>query len=77
MNKSTEIAIAAKQGKVEKSLEELLPDYALEYKRVFEKKAVERFPPSTPWDHTIDFKKDFDPHKHRTWHKIYPLTVVE
>ncbi|PIL22295.1 hypothetical protein GSI_14983 [Ganoderma sinense ZZ0214-1] len=77
MNKSTEIAIAAKQGKVEKSLEELLPDYALEYKRVFEKKAAERFPPSTPWDHAIDFKKDFDPHKHRTWHKIYLLTVVE
>lgn len=76
-NKSTEIAIAAKQGSATQPLEKLLPDYALEYRQVFEKKAAERFLPSTSWDHAIKFKKEFDPHKHRTWHKIYPLSVVE
>ena len=76
-NKSTEIAIAAKQGTTAWPLEKVLPDYALEYQQIFEKWAGEHFPPSTSWDHAIEFKKEFDLHKHRTWHKIYPLTVVE
>ena len=36
-NKSTEIAIAAKQGTTARPLEKVLPDYALEYQQVFEK----------------------------------------
>ena len=76
-NKSTEIAIEARKNKVEKPLDELLPAYALEFRSVFEKKAADRFPPSTPWDHAIELKKEFDVHKRRTWSKIYPLSVTE
>ena len=39
MNKSTEIAIAANQGKKEVPLEELVPTYAQDFREVFEKKA--------------------------------------
>ena len=73
---STKIAIKIRKDKVEKTLEELLPPYALEFQKVFEKKAAECFPASTPWDHSIELK-EFDIHKWWTWHKIYPLMVTE
>ena len=40
-------------------LSELVPKYATDYSKVFEKHTVERFPPSRPWDHAINFKKEF------------------
>ena len=63
MTTLTKIAIEAWKDKVEKTLEELLPPYTLEFQKVFEKKAAEHFLPSTPWDHAIELKKEFDIHK--------------
>ena len=77
INKSTEIAIAAKKDQKEKTLDEILPDFVKDYQQVFEKKAASRFPPSRPWDHAIEFKKDFDHHTKGSWRKIYPLTYTE
>ena len=77
INKSTEIAIAAKKDQKEKTLDEILPDFVKDYRQVFEKKAASRFPPSRPWDHAIEFKKDFDHHTKGFWRKIYPLTYME
>lgn len=59
---STKIAIKIRKDEVEKTLEELLPPYALEFQKVFEKKAAECFLASTPWDHSIELK-EFDIHK--------------
>ena len=47
-NKSTEITIAANQGKQDILLSELVPEYATKYSKVFEKHAAERFPPLRP-----------------------------
>ena len=77
VNKSTEIAIAAKKDKPTKTLDELLPEFIKDFKPIFEKKAAERFPPSRPWDHAIEFKKDFDWQTKKSWRKIYPLTMTE
>ncbi len=45
------------------------PEYSV-YKKVFEKKASERFPESRSWDHQIELCKDFKPKRG----KIYPLS---
>ena len=71
MTKSTEIAIAANQGKQEIPLSELVPDYAQKFTKVFEKRAAERFPPSRPWDHKIEFNPEKNPQS-KKWGKIYP-----
>ena len=47
INKSTEIAIAAKKDQKEKTLDEILPDFVKDYRQVFEKKAASRFPLET------------------------------
>lgn len=39
----------------------IIPEYLMQYKEVFEKKAAERFPKSRPYDHAIDLKPDFVP----------------
>jgi hypothetical protein len=56
-----------------KLLDDLLPKAYHEYKLVFEKEALERFPESRPWDHTINLKPDFIPKDC----KVYPLTPTE
>ncbi|ESK83040.1 reverse transcriptase-rnase h-integrase [Moniliophthora roreri MCA 2997] len=56
-----------------KPLEELLPTYLSDYSDRFEKKKAERFPPSHPYDHTIDLKLDFKPRDC----KIYSLSPKE
>ena len=76
MTKSTEIAIAANEGKQEIPLSELVPDYAQKFTKVFEKRAAERFPPSRPWDHKIEFNPEKNPQS-KKWGKIYPLTLTE
>ncbi|ESK81928.1 hypothetical protein Moror_667 [Moniliophthora roreri MCA 2997] len=56
-----------------KPLEELLPTYLSNYSDQFEKKKAEQFPPSRPYDHTIDLKLDF-----KLWDcKIYSLSPKE
>ena len=45
-NISTEIAIAANKDKPDIPLEELVPAYAKQFTKVFEKHAADRFPPS-------------------------------
>ncbi|KAJ8456138.1 hypothetical protein ONZ51_g12256 [Trametes cubensis] len=77
IDKFTEITIAAKKDQKEKTLDEILPDFVQDYRQVFEKKAASRFPPLRPWDHAIEFKKDFDHHNKGSWRKIYPLTYTE
>lgn len=57
----------------EVNLDELLPDYCKAYRKVFEKKASERFPKSRQWDHTIDLKPDFMAKDC----KLYPLNPME
>ncbi len=47
----------------------LPPEYSA-YKKVFEKKASERFPESRSWDHQIELHEDFIPKRG----KIYPLS---
>jgi len=47
----------------------LPPEYSA-YKKVFEKKASERFPESRSWDHQIELREDFKPKRG----KIYPLS---
>jgi hypothetical protein len=56
-----------------KSLNDLLWKAYHEYKSVFEKEALERFPESCPWDHTINLKPDFILKDC----KVYPLTPAE
>ena len=76
-NISTEIAIAAQEGKKKKSLDELLPDFLQDHRKVFEEEASERFPPSRPYDHAIDLKDGYVPEKKENWGKIYPLAITE
>ena len=56
-----------------KTLEEMVLEPFLKYRKVFEKAASERFPESRPWDHAINLKPDFIPKDC----KIYPLTPAE
>ena len=80
MNKSTKIAIATNQNKKDISLEELVPEYATKYSKLFEKHTAERFPLSRPWDHAIKFKKEFEQEnalKDKWWGRIYPLSFTE
>ena len=79
-NKSTEITIAANQGKKDIPLSKLVPEYATKYSRVFEKHIAKRFSPSRPWDHTINFKKEFEQKKalkDKQWGRIYSLSLME
>ncbi len=50
----------------------LPPEYSA-YKKVFEKKASERYPESQSWDHQIELREDFKPKRG----KIYPLSPKE
>ena len=43
-NIATELAVKAAEGKVEKTLEEMLPPHYLEYQEVFEKKDFNTLP---------------------------------
>src|SRR6202012_4334897 len=73
ISQSLEHEKQATEAAVEKTIEQIIPDYAMKYRKVFEKTASERFPPSRPWDHAIDLKPDFLP----TDCKVYPLSPAE
>jgi hypothetical protein len=67
---STELAIQAGQNKVAAEVLKVYDRFA----KLFSNEAASRFPPSRPWDHTIDFKPtapDALPCK------IYPMTQEE
>ena len=51
---ATELAIQAGEG--QKKAE--IPAVYDRFKRLFSKEALQRFPPSRPWDHAIDLKPD-------------------
>ena len=51
----------------------MLPPELMDYRHVFDKTTMERFPESRPWDHAINLKDDFIPKDC----KVYPLTVPE
>jgi hypothetical protein len=53
--------------------EVMLPPEYTKWKKVFEKKASERFPERRPWDHAIELKEDFRPKRG----KIYNLSPLQ
>ena len=53
--------LAQRQKKEDIPLEERIPREYHSYLSVFDKRAAERFPPSRPYDHAIELKKDFVP----------------
>ena len=67
---ATELAIQAKSepSKVE------LPEVYKRYASVFSEEEVQRFPPSRPWDHAIDFKSGAPD---AIDCKVYPMTRTE
>jgi hypothetical protein len=72
-NISQQIAQKTSQDKPEKTPAEIVPERYHKFLKVFNEKAANRFPPSRPWDHTIDLKEDFTPMDC----KIYPLSTKE
>uniref|UniRef100_A0A0W0FZC5 Reverse transcriptase-rnase h-integrase n=1 Tax=Moniliophthora roreri TaxID=221103 RepID=A0A0W0FZC5_MONRR len=56
-----------------KPIEELIPDFLIDYKRQFKKHASERFPESRPYNHAIDLK----PGVETLNCKVYPLSLIE
>ena len=72
INPAMALAQGARKDKAT-TLEDMIPKEYHAYKSVFEKKASERFPPSRPYDHAIDFKPGFVPKQC----KVYPLTPKE
>jgi hypothetical protein len=58
---SQKLAHEKEGDKSQLTLDELLPPKFQEYRTVFEKAALERFPESRTWDHAIDLKPDFVP----------------
>ena len=67
---ATELAIHAKSEPSEVELPEVYKKYA----SVFSKEEAQRFPPSRPWDHAIDFK---DGAPDAIDCKVYPMTRTE
>ena len=67
---ATELAIHAKSepSKVE------LPEVYKKYASIFSEEEAQRFPPSRPWDHAIDFK---DGAPDAIDCKVYPMTHTE
>ena len=68
-NIATELAVKAAEGKVEKTLEEMLPPHYLEYREVFEKKDFDTLPERRPWDHVIEMTPDFKPKRVEDLHE--------
>ena len=67
---ATELAIQAGEGK--RKVE--IPAVYDRFKRLFSEEASQRFPPSRPWDHTIDLKPDAPD---AIPCKVYPMTPAE
>lgn len=65
------LAMEMAQQKVEES--STLPSKFAKFSRVFDNTAAKRFPPERPWDHKINFKKDFVAQNCA----IYPLAPKE
>ena len=67
---STDLAIKAEQY----TQEVKVPEEYQKHHKVFSEEEAQRFPPTRPWDHTIEFHKDVP----KTIDcKIYPLTQME
>ena len=69
-NTSTQLAITAQQYKTKATL----PREYSQYARLFNEEASHHFPPSCPWDHTINFVKNTPPFLDC---KIYLMTREE
>ena len=67
---ATELAIQAKSEPLEVKLSEVYKRYA----SVFSEEEAQRFPPSRPWDHAIDFKGGA---LDAIDCKVYPMTRAE
>ena len=77
--KSIEIAVAAQANQVQRTLDEMVPDFIKDFRILFEKEASDRFPPRRSWDHPIDLKP-LEPGKkpyNTNFGKRYFLTATE
>lgn len=55
------------------ALEERIPPEYHKFLKVFDKGVAEQFPPSRPYNHAIELKKDFTPQDC----KVYPMSTRE
>lgn len=77
-NPAMSIAQQQHQNEVPKTTKELVPEAYREFYSVFDEKASERFPPSRPWDHAIDFTEKYREDPTEGWKKrTYPLSPRE
>ncbi|ESK83646.1 pro-pol protein [Moniliophthora roreri MCA 2997] len=65
--------LAHSQEEKKKPIEELVPEYLLEYKRQFEKHASEQFSESQSYNHAIELI----PRTDTLNCKVYPLSPIE
>jgi len=52
--KSAELATAANTKEEKKMFEQMVPEWAHNYKLVFDKNNFDEMPPNRPWDHKIE-----------------------
>ena len=70
---SQQIIFSHSDNSIEQIIEERIPHKYHPYLDVFDKKAADRMPASTPWDHQIELKTGFEPRSP----KLYNLTPEE
>src|SRR5229473_7179902 len=71
---STTLAATENLKKKERTIEEMVPEHYLNYRRVFEEQASQDLPPRRKYDHAIDLKEGAEPSNNC---KIYPLNPEE
>ncbi len=71
---STTLAATENLKKKERTIEEMVPEHYLNYRRVFEEQASQDLPPRRKYDHAIDLKEGTEPSNNC---KIYPLNPEE
>jgi hypothetical protein len=60
-SKSAELAAAANAKKEKKTFEQMVPEWAHDYKPVFDKNDFDEMPPNRPWDHKIELNEGAQP----------------
>ena len=74
IHKSTNLAIAAKQGQREKTFKEMVPAHYREYRDVFSKAKSNRMPEHKDWDLEITIKDGKELPEPR---KVFPMSLKE
>src|SRR5712692_2827741 len=71
---STTLAAAENLKKKERTIEEMVPEHYLEYRKVFEEQASQDLTPQQKYDHAINLKEGMEPSNNC---KIYLLNPEE